>query len=274
MSRLKHGKRTRKLLTYFRAAHGFRPPFDVLLDGTAIQAGLNHGVELTEVLAKVLCEKVRLHVPRAVVAELHALGRDFSAAAKFSRRLKVLDSAAPTGKAAAADALVALVANGNPQRRFVLTEDPALRERLSACDAVPLLRFVRGGRVILEAPGKLGGGADDDKEEDHDHDTHRGTSGIADGAAATKNKRPRPDDTVRSTSAAAASASEAAAQPPKKRRKFKEPNPLSVKKKKKPSQAAAASGATAVAGSGDSGASGGKARRRNRRSGGGGSGDE
>jgi len=224
MARLKHGKRARKVLTYFRAAHGFRPPFDVLLDGTAIQASINHGVDLSDALAKMLCDRVRLHVPRAVVAELHALGRNFAAAAKVARRLRVLDIATPTGKTAAADALLELVAGGNPERRFVLTEDPALRMQLSSLDAVPLIRFARGGRLLLEAPGRHGslgmGAASDD------------SGGSLSAATEKPQKRPRADEPA--SAAGPLGVAQRAEEPARKRKRLKEPNPLSIKKKRRP----------------------------------------
>ena len=48
----------RRLLSFLASAHGFKPPFDVLLDSTAIQASLIHGVTLEEA-KKLLGEKVR-----------------------------------------------------------------------------------------------------------------------------------------------------------------------------------------------------------------------
>lgn len=145
--KLKRAKRARKILSFLRSAHGFKPPFDVLVDGTAIQASLNHGVALPDALPKVLGGNVRLLVPRAVVAELHVLGRKFAAAAKTARRLKVIDDDAAA--ASAADALVALVADGNARRRFVMTEDTDVRQRLAQLPAVPLLRFARSQTAKL-----------------------------------------------------------------------------------------------------------------------------
>jgi U3 small nucleolar RNA-associated protein 23 len=219
--RLKHARRSRKLLTYFRAAHGFKPPFSVLLDGTAIQAALNHDVALAELLPKMLGGKVRMVVPRAVVAELHALGRHFAAAAKYARRLKIVATPAaedtgdsptkPSKAEGAGDALLSLVARGNPGHYFVLTEDAELQQRLGDLQTVPLLRFARG-RLVLEAPGKASGDADNDPAAP--------AKSVAPGQ-----KRRREDDTPEGEGVATA-------QVPKKRR-IKQPNPLSIKNKKK-----------------------------------------
>ena len=206
--RLKRIKRTRKILGFFRSAHGFKPPFDVVVDGTAIQTALNLNVSLPEALAKLLGGKVRLQVPKAVVAELHALGRPFAAAAKAARRLKVLASTegGSSGIGGAAESLLALVVDGNPLHRFVMTEDASVRQQLSELPSVPLLRFARS-QLVLELPG--GRAAHPAAAEDGGG---LSTSGVGE-----------------ASSSAGASGDDAA---PKKRKRQKQPNPLSCKKKK------------------------------------------
>ena len=198
----------RRLLSFLASAHGFKPPFDVLLDSTAIQASLIHGVTLEEAVKKLLGEKVRLLVPRMVVAELHALGRKFAAAAKIARRLDIMDDPAG-GATSAIEALINLVAGGNAKRRFIFSEDPEVKQELADIAGVPLLRFARS-QLIVELPGG-----------------HAATSNAAEPAAAAAEPPPP-----------AAAAAEATTT--KKRKHVKEPNPLSRKKKRKMSPVGAA----------------------------------
>lgn len=272
--RLKHARQRRKLLTYFRAAHGFRPPFKVLVDGMSIQAAINHGVALADTLPQLLGDKVKLLVPKAAVAELHALGRNFSAAAKFARRLQVVvpaengGTASAAGASAAAEALVALVDGGNPSHHFVLTEDVELRQRLAGMPGVPLLRFARG-RLVLEAPSRHGG-------------QHGGADDAADWLApmpegpTTGGKRPRPTQAGGVGGAARSDVGgpvggdaldSGGTERERKRRRVKEPNPLSVKKKKKKAgeQAAKSHHANAVGGNEAGAPAAGKRRRRHGR---------
>lgn len=280
--RVKHARRARKLLTYFRSAHGFKPPYTVLLDGTAIQAAHAHGVGLAEALPQLLGGQVKLVVPRAVVSELHALGRQFAAAAKFARRLKIVGgsrrvgggagggaaegddddddsgedevvaradggsggASAQTGAGGAADALADLVADGNPGHYFVLTEDVQLRQRLSCWPSVPLLRLARG-RLVLEAPGKHGSAQSDGD----DLPPLAGGGGL---------KRPREEPATGASGDADASP---AAPSKKKRKHLKEPNPLSMKKKKKQKKGVPTPPQPAASGGGSQG------RRRKRRAG-------
>jgi U3 small nucleolar RNA-associated protein 23 len=215
--RLKRVRRTRKIVSFFQSVHGFKPPFNVLVDGTAIQAAVNEGVKLDDALPKILGGKVRLLVPKAVVAELHALGRKFADAARIARRLRVL----ATESKSAADSIVALVSDGNMQRRFVMTADSDLRTRLAELRAVPLLRFARDSPIVLELPG--------------------GRSAEAHAAVVRAPEpvvRPAAGDNGAEGDAAATEREKLLA---KKRKREKQPNPLSVKRKKpKPASAAVA----------------------------------
>ena len=246
--RLKRLRRARKIVSFFKSAGHFKPPYDVLLDGTAIQAALHLEISLEEALPKVLGDKVRLLVPKAVVAELHVLGRKFAQAAKFARRLKVLPSEDEQPSASAA--LLSLVANGNPHRRFVMSEDKELCKALGELRSVPILRFARN-QIVLELPaGRLaatsamapaapkhslagpassggsgggsgggGGGSSAGGKGAKGSSGDRGLSGAADQGAAT--------------TATGTGGAEATAAPAKKRKRQKDPNPLSCKKKKR-----------------------------------------
>ena len=212
--RLKRAKRARKIVSFFRSAHGFKPPFDVLLDGTAIQASINHGVTLAEALPKLLGGRCHLLVPRAIVAELHVLGRKFAAAAKIARRLKVVDGNDMSSSSSASNALLALVADGNARRRFVMTEDPELREQLAALRVVPLLRFARS-QIILELPGG------------------RAQAQVQAAPSAAPTASPEPGAATSANSGFGGQGGGAAESSAKKRKRFKEPNPLSCKKKQR-----------------------------------------
>ena len=58
--KLKQARRSRKHLLFFRSAYSFRPPFSVIVDGTAIQASLNLRLVLDEELPKLMGGKVCL----------------------------------------------------------------------------------------------------------------------------------------------------------------------------------------------------------------------
>ena len=220
--RLAKARKSRKHLNFYRATHGFRPPFTVLIDGTALQTALNLGIVLKDELAKLLGGRAEVVVSRAVVAELRALGKDFAGAAAAAQKLKYIAS---EGAGTAFDSVLALVRGGNPQKLCVLTEDPQLQRRVGGLMGVPLLRFARD-RLMLEAPCRAEGTAAHLSAPKPPQKAGRSSE---DGPRAPAAEEVAPEQRKR--------AADPPPQPRKKRRK--EPNPLSVKKKKKKLQAGA-----------------------------------
>ena len=235
--RLKRLKRARKVVSFFKSVGNFKPPFNVLVDGTAIQTAINADVVLEEALPKVLGDKVNLLVPKAVVAELHLLGRTFASAAKFSRRLKVLPSAE---NASASDAIIGLVANGNPQHRFVMTEDAELRKALAEVQGVPILRFVRG-QISVELPGGRAAAGSVLVSTPREPAVHAHLGGGGGGGGTSGGSGGESSGSGRGDGAAAKEVPAAAAATKKPR--SKEPNPLSCKKKKRQGAGGDGSGA-------------------------------
>jgi U3 small nucleolar RNA-associated protein 23 len=231
--RLKKVRNARRRLAFYRATYGFQAPFNVLVDGTAVQTSINLNVSLDDEVPKVLGGRAQLLVPSAVLVELKSLGQQYSDAEKLARRLTPLPDEEAKAQSAA-EALVRLVADGNADRYCVLTEDPSLQRQLAKMPGVPLLRFARE-RIIVEAPVER-------KERDS-------------AAAPTPPSREKPTQLKSSPRGAAP-----APAPARKRKKVKEPNPLSCKKKKTQQQQQSPRGAT----SSSDGEGQGKSRRRKR----------
>ena len=88
--RISKNRRDRKLLGFYRAVYGIRPPFTVVVDGTALQTSVNLQLDLKTELPKLLGGNVRLFVTPAVVAELRALGKEVKVATSMAKRLPKL----------------------------------------------------------------------------------------------------------------------------------------------------------------------------------------
>ena len=209
--RLQKARKSRKHLNFYRAAHGFRPPFTVLVDSTALQTALNVNLWLQTELPKLLGGRCEIVVTRAVVAELRALGKDFAAAAAQAQKLQYLAS---DNSDSALESVLALVQNGNPQRLFVLTEDKKMQRRLASIPGVPLLRFARD-RLMLEAPCR----GQAEPEPVPQSAPKAGKAGDGTGAASAPERQRVP--------------AKPGKQQPPPRKKRKGPNPLSCMKKKR-----------------------------------------
>lgn len=214
--KLKKARNSRRRLSFYRAAYGFKPPFSVLVDGTAVVTSLNLKVSLEDELPKLLGGKVRLLVPKAVVSELRAFGPRFQEAERLACTFRPLEEDAASTQTAA-ETLLGKVGDGNPDRLMVLTEDGGLQRELARVPGVPLLRFARE-RLVLEAPTERTC-RDAEARELAPARTDAAPSGT-------------PAQGKGSAAGTASARGVGGAKPSiKKKRKLKEPNPLSVKRK-------------------------------------------
>ena len=71
--KVKRYKRVKNYLTFYKNKFGFRPPFQVLIDGTFCQFALQNKVNISEQLPKYLSEEVKLVTTVCVVEETQRL---------------------------------------------------------------------------------------------------------------------------------------------------------------------------------------------------------
>lgn len=267
--RLKQQRNARRRLAFYRATYGFRPPFKVLLDGTAVQTSINLKMNLKEEvchvlsdakpshvassllkhfphgkqLSKMLGSNMRMFVPKAVIKELEALGKGYETAVKVARQLKVLPSNGSTSSAS--EALLGLIGKTNPEKYCVLTEDPSLQNELSHMLGVPLLRFARQKLVLAIPAERLATAAE--TSMDQASRTHpcclsalcaMGFVQHLNSCSLHTQMASKPTENERaSTTSKVHNGSMLSDQAHKQRRRKgpKQPNPLSIKKKKKKS---------------------------------------
>ena len=71
--KVKRYKRVQKYLTFYKNKFGFRPPFQVVIDGTFCQSSLQNKVNISEQMPKYLSEAVKLVTTVCVVQETERL---------------------------------------------------------------------------------------------------------------------------------------------------------------------------------------------------------
>ena len=153
IQKAKVNRASRKLMGFYRSAYDFRPPFTVVLDAGVIAAAQARGIELKTEIPKLLGGRARLVVTRYTVKELRKRGKEAKPCVAFAERLKYV-SVEARGAATSAEAAVALVERGNPQKLCVCTEDFELQKQLAQLRGVPIVRLMwHGGREqFLVAP--------------------------------------------------------------------------------------------------------------------------
>mmetsp|Transcript_21153 Transcript_21153/g.46639 ORF Transcript_21153/g.46639 Transcript_21153/m.46639 type:complete len:301 (-) Transcript_21153:130-1032(-) len=148
--RVKRNKNHRRILRFYRLAHGVSEPYRVLVDGTFLTHALQHRIHVKEQLAKMLDGRTTPMVTNCVCAELRALGDRASGAsiiAKGYYRLKCSHEK-PIGASAC---ILEQIGKQNERKLLVATSDRDLVTGLREIPGVPLLRL-NGQVPLLEEP--------------------------------------------------------------------------------------------------------------------------
>lgn len=72
--KIKRYKKAQRTLTFFKNNFGFRPPYQILLDGTFCQAALKNKVNIAEQMPGYLGDEVKLMTSVCVIHETEKLG--------------------------------------------------------------------------------------------------------------------------------------------------------------------------------------------------------
>lgn len=216
------GNDARKILTYYKVNYSLAAPYKVLVDGTIIQKSLQLDLYLKNSLPKLLDNSAQPVTTRCVVEELRQLGEDFSSAALFAKRLTRVPCGHSGGIISASDCIAATLANKNPHKLMLSSNDPVLLRKVSVEPSVPRIRLVGETRLVLLPPSAI-------------------ARSVASSREASKHGVRRTDELRRLEEISAAERherEERLASRTSKRKRAKGPNPLSVKKPRLPERRA------------------------------------
>ena len=72
--KIKRHKHIRKVLTFYNSNFGFKPPYNVLIDGTFCKAALKFKVNISEQLPRYLEAETKMWTTQCVLDECEAFG--------------------------------------------------------------------------------------------------------------------------------------------------------------------------------------------------------
>ena len=72
--RIRRLKRASKRLSYYENCYNFRPPYQVVIDGTFSQCALKNKINLQEQMPKYLGKEIKMFSTACVITELDKLG--------------------------------------------------------------------------------------------------------------------------------------------------------------------------------------------------------
>uniref|UniRef100_A0A131YNQ0 rRNA-processing protein UTP23 homolog n=1 Tax=Rhipicephalus appendiculatus TaxID=34631 RepID=A0A131YNQ0_RHIAP len=150
--RINRYRRVQRNLNFYKNAFGFRPPYQILVDGTFCAAALKYKVNIRDQMPKYLGDEVKLCTTVCAVTETESLGPQLYGATLVIKQFPVRRCGHEKQPITAANCFHSMVRKRNPDHYMVATQDHDLSERLRALVGVPLLYLFNA--ITLEKPSE------------------------------------------------------------------------------------------------------------------------
>ncbi|XP_029447780.1 rRNA-processing protein UTP23 homolog [Rhinatrema bivittatum] len=149
--KIRRQKQAKKTLSFYKYNFGFRPPLQVLVDGTFCQAALSNKIQIKEQLPKYLMGDVHLCTTGCVLKELESLGKELYGAKLIAQRFQVRNCSHVKNPVGGSACLFSMIGESNLHHYFIATQDQALAGKVKKKAGVPLM-FIIQNTIVLDKP--------------------------------------------------------------------------------------------------------------------------
>ncbi|CAK9830915.1 rRNA-processing protein UTP23 homolog [Anthophora retusa] len=149
-------KKARKHLNFFINNFKFRPPFQVLIDGTFAFAALENKFNIQDQLSKYIQSEIKLLTTPCIILETEKLGsfsKAVSGAMQIVKQYPVHKCGHAKHSISGTKCLQSMVGKANSSRYIVATQDRELQDSLRKIPGVPII-YLHGKAPTLEAPSQ------------------------------------------------------------------------------------------------------------------------
>jgi len=151
----KRQKEIERVLRFYRINFGFRPPYQVLIDGTLCAEALKTKINIKEQFMSSFNEQVNLYTTMCSIVEIENLGKAMVGPTLILKQYKVLKCGHENKPVPASQCLRSLIKpNDNERHYMIATQDPKLQEWARKRVAVPLL-FIAWKTINLDKPSEI-----------------------------------------------------------------------------------------------------------------------
>ncbi|KAG0740361.1 hypothetical protein G6F57_009851 [Rhizopus arrhizus] len=209
----KKQKTIKKTVHSYCIGFGFRPPFQVVLDGEFCRAALEKQVYVKDALPELLGGLTRIVVTDCILQDIKSKGHDYTSALVLAKKFESRKCPhQKTSLVSAKDCILDLVSTNNPEHFFVASGNAQLKNSIRKIPGVPvvIVNTRKKGLGLEEMTGKTKRAMkehEEDKVKPLDKETAKLKRALM---GDQEEQKPRP-----------------------KKRKIKGVNPLAMKKKKK-----------------------------------------
>ncbi|XP_031827298.1 rRNA-processing protein UTP23 homolog [Nomia melanderi] len=149
-------KKARKNLGFFINNFKFRPPFQILIDGTFAFAALENKFNIHDQLSKYFQAEIKLLTTPCIILETEKLGsfsKAVTGAMQIVKQYPVHKCGHEKHSITGTECLRSMVGESNISRYIVATQDRELQDILRKIPCVPIL-YLHGKAPTLEAPSQ------------------------------------------------------------------------------------------------------------------------
>ncbi|KAK4045712.1 rRNA-processing protein UTP23 homolog [Daphnia magna] len=146
-------RKVNRYMSFFRNNYGFRVPYQVLVDGTLCLAALEGQVRVSEQLSKYFQCELKLLTTQCVILEMEKIGPSINGALSICKQFAVHKCGHEKKPVLASKCLESMIADNNPNRYIIATQDPSLREVARAVPGTPVL-YLHFRSPTLEKPSQ------------------------------------------------------------------------------------------------------------------------
>ncbi|XP_076280594.1 rRNA-processing protein UTP23 homolog [Lasioglossum baleicum] len=149
-------KKARKNLGFFINNFKFRPPFQILIDGTFAFAALENKFNIQDQLSKYFQAEVKLLTTPCIILETEKLcsfSKAITGAMQIVKQYPIHKCGHEKHSITGTKCLLSMVGKNNPSRYIIATQDRELQEILRKIPGVPII-YLHGKAPTLEAPSQ------------------------------------------------------------------------------------------------------------------------
>ncbi|VDI63690.1 rRNA-processing protein UTP23 homolog [Mytilus edulis] len=150
--KIKRHKHIRKVLTFYSSNFGFKPPYNVLIDGTFCKAALKFKVNISEQLPKYLEADTKMWTTQCVLDECEAFGSVLYGPLKVLKQFK-LQPCNHKSTLSASKCITRLIGKKNKEKLFLATQDKMLNDWFRTKAGTPML-YIAFNTITLEPPSE------------------------------------------------------------------------------------------------------------------------
>lgn len=147
-------KKLQRFLSFYKNNFNFRPPYQIILDGTFCQSALSYKVNLQEQMPKYFDCEVKMCTTTCVVTETEKLGPLLYGAMLIVKQYPVRKCGHEDNPISGSKCIKDTIKNGNPNHYIIATQDQELADLARSVPGVPLL-YLNFNAIIMEKPSQM-----------------------------------------------------------------------------------------------------------------------